>query len=242
MEQDALKDAAGIQMLCTQGAPLATPALGHFPSNVATIRGAPGTSVYASLSCPALFDQGDLAEAFFTLDPSGCQILRFRCDAIGADDPLAMDLRAVTFAAYPEYQPDKLVSTAVVFGNYRVAAQPNIWCYGYATGAMADGVSPCSIYVILEEPTNQPIKSWNLALDNGARVPGLQPVGSPEPGTTVYNIPFSNNGFGATDVVCDRPATVKATITLPDSNDGDLIVLNLMFLAAPVAARLRGGR
>lgn len=227
-----------IQVVCTQGAPLATPALGRFPSNVATVIGAPGTSVYASLSYPAVFDTGALGDTFFTIDQTGSEVLRFRADSLEDENLQSMDLRAVTFAAYPEYRPDLLVSSTVVFGNYRIAAQPNIWCYGYATGAAADGISPCSIYVILEKLTDKPFTSFNLSLDNGAKVVGGKQIASPATGTAVFNVPFSTNGYGAADIVCDHVANVRGVITLPDSNDGDLVVVKLSFLAIPVAKSL----
>ncbi|MGE8656309.1 MAG: hypothetical protein ACN6O8_06105 [Achromobacter sp.] len=235
MKQINTASTNGISLSCTQGAPLATPALGRFPSNTATLVGDPGTSIYASVSYPAVFDKGDQPDAFVTLDRSGRAVLRFRSDALASDKPIDADLRAVSMAAYPEYRPDQLVSATVIFGNYRIAAQPNIWCYGYATGAVADGVSPCSIYVVLDKEINKPLKTFNLSLDNGARVAGAAPVASPEPGTTVYSIPFSSNGFGAADIVCDVPATVRGVVTLPDTNDGDIVVVKLMFLARPGA-------
>ncbi|MCP2006263.1 UNVERIFIED_ORG: hypothetical protein J2Y78_004917 [Buttiauxella agrestis ATCC 33320] len=195
-----MDSASSLLMSCTTGAPVFDPLVMVRPLNSVFLSGPAGADV--ELSLPGGSD------AWF--NPDGVQTLLLRLDDAGTVSAQVYSFATgnVLISAYVISDPAISASKSMTFTNW-LTGPGDLQLYGTSTGAVANGICICSVY--LQTSAISEVSQAKLALV--ASTSAIIPIS----GTTIAYVNVSDShaaGFDVTDTV---PESVAFTLSLPDT-------------------------
>ncbi|WP_336222363.1 hypothetical protein [Citrobacter amalonaticus] len=209
---------SGLQMSCTTGAPVFNPTVMVRPLNTVTLSGPAGVDVELSLATGS--------DAWF--DPDGLQTRVIRLDSTGRGyaEVYAFTTGNVLVSAYVVTNPALSASASMTFTDW-LPGNSDLQFYGITSGAVADGKTPCSVWLMTASSTQA--SQARLTLTSGNAV-------ITQSGTQVAYINISASHAGGFDVTDLTAENVNFTLSLPDVS-GAYVTQSLSFVA-PFGASL----
>lgn len=201
---------SGLQMTCASGAPFFDPVVPVRPLNVVTLAGPAGTSVKVSLSTgsDAYFDPSGEQVLTLILDESGRASTRVYCKSTGN----------VLVNALGTNNPELSASASMLFNEW-TPGSGELMSYGISTGAVADGLSACGVYM----QTSAASTATQVRLTLTPPTSALIPVS----GSTTAYINVSTSHAAGFDVIDTVAESVPFTLSLP--NTGAYVTGQLSF-------------
>lgn len=216
--------ATGLSAIISSGSPIDDGNFQIHPKNQLTVYGAPGTRVTVSCDTPAVFDENNDHVWSFTLTIEGKQ-------TVGLQSP--EDGRIGVFVQDDD-DPSNSASVDTTFGAYKVG-EGDIKAFAVTTGAPADGLVPCSLYIMTSEESRNtsrmPITKIHVSVDNGATLVGYE--------GSAADILLNDDFTVEVDVVNMTAGKVTATVTLPEES-GPVIYPKMMFMPEPAGDGAQG--
>lgn len=216
-----------LDILLSSGAPpVDTNTVDQLPCNHGLITGLPGSLIQVTADeSVTILESGSDAYSL-SLDTAGQG--RFR---ITSDRAQVSTLVAINTAS-----PDQEVTVPALFSNYRIG-EGDIRYFASTTGAAADGLMPCSVYLITAPSTllRVDITTVRVTITNSATA---QITGYP--GQSSAFIPLKADKSVEIDITDTTAGSVQLQITLPESS-GTVLNLSVAFQALPGSAA-RSGR
>jgi hypothetical protein len=202
---------SGLTMNCGTGAPFFDPTVPVRPLNTVTLAGPPGTEVRLSLSSGST--------AYF--DPTGEQVLTLMLDSTGRGSArvYCKSTGNVLVNAEGTTNPQLNASASMLFTNW-LPGSGELLSYGISTGATADGLSACGVYM----QTTAASTASQVRLTLTSPTSALIPVSGTT--TALANVSITHAaGFDVTDALAE---SVSFTLSLPDT--GAYVTGQLAFL------------
>lgn len=208
-----------LDMLLSSGAPpLDTDTVDQVPCNHGLITGQPGSLIQITTDETVTILESGSDSHSLSLDQNGQG--RFR---ITSDRAQVSTLVAINTAS-----PAQEITAPALFSNYRVG-EGDIRYVATTTGAAADGLMPCSVYLITEPSTlsRVGITTIRVTITNSATA---QITGYP--GLSSAFIPLKADKSVEIDITNTVAEPVLLQITLPESS-GTVQNLSVAFLPPP---------
>lgn len=210
--------ATKLSAITSSGAPIYDSNYQIHPKNQVTVYGAPGTRVTVSCDAPAVFLESNDHIWSFTLTIEGKQTMSVQSPEDGHISVFIQD----------DDDPSNSAKTDTSFGSYHLG-DGDIKAYAVTTGAPADGLVPCSLYVRTSNESRRdprmPITKVHVSVDNGATLVGYDGAAA--------DILLNDDSTVEIDVVNTAPGAVIATVTLPEES-GPVIRPKMVFMQQPV--------
>lgn len=217
MITDSSVPATGITLKTMTGAPPFDYNSVHVrPYNMVFVQAPAGTTITASCTSPATFKESSTINYTFTVDATGKASFSVSSPQAGL----------ITLVLQNQLNPSEIVYGAMTFNPY-VVGNGRIKAIASSSGAIADGISPCSIYLVtesesdrLDAATRRPITYIRAAVNGSAKI-----LGYASQQTDVLLNSDNSVQIDFTDTVSE---IVTATLTLPESS-GSTQNVNLYF-------------
>lgn len=213
----------GIQFFMSSGAPvLDYPAVHVYPYNIGFVKAAPGTEINASCNGSAVFRDTVSQRYSFTVGASGYASFELS----------SPDNELITVRLENKNEPSDTVTGTTTFELYK-RGTGKIIGYAYTTGARADGVSPCRIYLYTAtmsdsqvqryEDTIQPLQeitTIEVSVTGSASIYGK--------GSNTARLTLNDDKSVDIGIIDPVSETVQVTLSLPESS-GSEMTLNVVF-------------
>lgn len=116
------------------------------PYNMGFVKAPPGSSIAAYCSSPAVFMESESTEYKFIVGLSGTTSFHIKSPQTGL----------INLALVDNDNQMPQVNGITAFSSYQIG-NGKIKAFAYTSGARADGISPCSVYVIVEKESDSEI-------------------------------------------------------------------------------------
>lgn len=164
MIEETDQKADDIQFRCTNGAPVYDYASIHVtPYNYGFVKAPAGTRIRVSCGSTATILDGAGSSYDFTVNTSGVQSFRVQSSVIGLTTLLIQNLDNAA----------QMVTGYMTFNNYQIG-NGKVQAIANTTGALPDGMTPCSIYLLMAAVSDrmQPITSVRVSVPAPLQVAG----------------------------------------------------------------------
>ncbi len=204
------------KLVCTiaNGAPPYDPqTIDISPSNAVKVSGKPGIEISIACSVGGIIVESETTEMVRRLDQNGILYFHVRAATSGA----------VTLNIFQMDDPGNSCTGVMQFDNYRIGEAP-FYAYGKSTGALADGIMPCSLYIVTNDSDNSgtPLTVLRVNLQNES----AHIIGYP---TNPADIPLNAQHAADIQIVASQATDLDVQITLPESS-GHVINLDVNFV------------
>lgn len=199
-----LSSVAELSMSCSTGAPIFDPTVMVRPLNTVVMSGPPGADVELSLATGS--------SAWF--NPNGTQTLHLRLDSNGraSADVYSLAVGNVLVSAYVITNPILSAAASMTFTNW-INGNGDLQFYGFTTGASADGIMPCCVW--LKTSSSITATQARLTLNTGDAI-------ITQSGIKIAFIDISTSHAGGFDVIDTVVETVAFTLSLPDVSNANV--------------------
>ncbi|NIF32997.1 hypothetical protein F3J29_12740 [Enterobacter sp. Cy-643] len=213
MNEILMSKAGSIEFRATSGSPAYDYNSIHVSSaNYGYIKAAAGTRV--SISCPTsatILESGTNTHEF-TMTTSGIQRFRVQSTATGLVNIMIQNMDDVS----------ETVTGYMIFNDYKIG-DGRILAIANTTGALADGVSPCSIYLLMEAESDymmdenhalyrQPITSIRVSVPAPLKVAGYNAGENVE-------ITLNSDNSAHVNILSDKAVSgANVVVTTPQSS------------------------
>jgi hypothetical protein len=166
--------------------------------------GPPGADVELSLATGS--------SAWF--NPNGTQTLHLRLDSNGraSADVYSLAVGNVLVSAYVITNPILSAAASMTFTNW-INGNGDLQFYGFTTGASADGIMPCCVW--LKTSSSITATQARLTLNTGDAI-------ITQSGIKIAFIDISTSHAGGFDVIDTVVETVAFTLSLPDVSNANV--------------------
>ncbi|MFD1794043.1 hypothetical protein ACFSE0_20765 [Ochrobactrum teleogrylli] len=217
-----------LQLNITQGSgPDDAKHTGIKPSNIATVYGSPGAALTARITGDAGIREASFGTIYsFTLNANGLgQFHIARKLSLGERDVSP----SVTVTITDRDNPQNTISGNVVFGLFGLG-DLKLHSQNNTTGAPSDGVTPCTIYVIVNPVVIDIGTLTKLAIRVDGKAFLLGNTGDPAGAF----VPLDQDGSATISLASFWPGENKVTVALPESPDGEFFTVRLSFVNFPI--------
>ncbi|NKC22780.1 hypothetical protein HED50_14380 [Ochrobactrum oryzae] len=128
---------------------------------------------------------------------------------------------------YDDDNPQNHAEESLTFAPYFVG-NGAITAYNYTVGAPANGLTPCSIYVVVDMSAHSSVNSISVRVDQNAVI-----TNSPDPSQKIFNVPLDSDGCATINITNKFSEEVFTSLTLSQSPDGEHISFKLPFVTFP---------
>jgi hypothetical protein len=173
------------------------------PCNRGVIKGAPGDTVNLNVSGNAIFFENGLNRITLTLNTDGREYFSITNDKS----------EAVILSFYNVLTPDKAQSKSLFFANY-TKGKGKIDYIASSTGALADGVTPCTIYLHVandsDKDNSDAITLVRVRVSGNAIIDGYY--------SNCADIKLNSDSTAEIGFLNSVPENVSAEISLPEAS------------------------
>ncbi|MEI9699466.1 hypothetical protein V5094_01890 [Moellerella wisconsensis] len=182
-----------------------------YPFNYGVLSGTPGANIIMSCSRPAEFAESGSSDYKVTLNESGIARFKLRSPLSGV----------VTVDGFVQSNPSIEASAVTQFKSY-YGQQGKFIAWASSTNALADGVMPCSLYLItdIESALKRPITLVRVAVSGSTKIVGYL--------SQIADILLNEDQSAQIDLVNTVIEDVVVILTLPESS-GSIISTNVFF-------------
>lgn len=212
-----------LQVNATQGAAVTDlNSLPLQPCNWVSVYGEPGQHIIANVDTPLNIPEADNSSYYdFHLNEQGYANFRVVCTHH------AEARAAYILYLYDDDNPQNHVERPLTFAPYFVG-NGAITAYNYTVGAPANGLTPCSIYVVVDMSAHSSVNSISVRVDQNAVI-----ANSPDPSQKIFNVPLDSDGCATINITNKFSEEVFTSLTLSQSPDGEHISFKLPFITFP---------
>lgn len=213
----------GIQFFMSSGAPMLDyPAVHVNPFNTGFVKAEPGTEISAACDGEALFRETASNRYSFTVGISGYASFNLS----------STKNELITVRLENKNDPSDSITETTTFERYKIGFGKIIG-YANTTGARADGISPCRIYLYTATMSDslvqrykdsiqplQEITKITVSVSGSASIYGK--------GVSFAEIPLNDDNSVDIGIIDAVSETVQVTLSLPESS-GSEMTLNVVF-------------
>lgn len=191
-----------------------------YPFNQGVIKGPAGANVALSLTgASAVFAESGTANSTVTLNIDGIARFGIWSELQGG----------VSVNAYEINHPDLTAQQTITFGPY-TKGQGNIQYLNHSTGAPADGLTPCSVYLKTAPSSGGKLNAAiTLVRVRITSASGSAAIVGYE-GSSMADILLNSDQSAEIDIVSSAAESVSVELSLPESS-GSVNRLNIAFVA-----------